>query len=67
MTAHRVPVRTLCEFAARQGDLDLRYTPAPTSEEGIAGHGAVQSRRGPRYQSEKPLAGQCGDLMVSGR
>jgi len=67
MTAHRVSVRTLCEFAARKGDLDLRYTPAPTSEEGIAGHGEVQARRGPRYQSERPLAGQCGNLLVSGR
>jgi len=31
MTTHKVSVRTLCEFAARKGDLDLRYTPAPTS------------------------------------
>ena len=67
MTDLNVAVRTLCEFAARKGDLDLRYTPAPTSEEGIAGHGAVQARRGPRYQSEVALAGQCGKLMVSGR
>ena len=67
MTGLNVAVRTLCEFAARKGDLDLRYTPAPTSEEGIAGHGAVQARRGPRYQSEVALAGQCGKLMVSGR
>lgn len=67
MTDLNVAVRTLCEFAARKGDLDLRYTPAPTSEEGIAGHGAVQARRGPRYQREVALAGQCGKLMVSGR
>ncbi|WP_421911894.1 ATP-dependent DNA helicase [Marinobacter sp.] len=67
MTDLNVAVRTLCEFAARKGDLDLRYTPAPTSEEGIAGHSAVQARRGPRYQSEMALAGQCGKLMVSGR
>ncbi|KPQ00242.1 ATP-dependent DNA helicase [Marinobacter sp. HL-58] len=67
MSELKVAVRTLCEFAARQGDLDLRYTPAPTSEEGIAGHGAVQARRGPRYQREVPLAGQSGGLMVSGR
>ncbi|MDX1458726.1 MAG: ATP-dependent DNA helicase [Marinobacter sp.] len=67
MNELRVAVRTLCEFAARKGDLDLRYTPAPTSEEGIAGHGAVQARRGPRYQSEVALAGQCGKLIVSGR
>lgn len=67
MTAHRVSVRTLCEFAARKGDLDLRYTPAPTSDEGIAGHSTVQARRSPRYQRERPLTGQCGDLIVSGR
>lgn len=67
MTDLNVAVRTLCEFAARKGDLDLRYTPAPTSEEGIAGHGSVRARRGPRYQSEVALAGQCGKLMVSGR
>jgi len=67
MTDLIVTVRTLCEFAARKGDLDLRYTPAPTAEEGIAGHSAVQARRGPRYQSEVALAGQCGKLMVSGR
>ena len=41
MTDLNVAVRTLCEFAARKGDLDLRYTPAPTSEEGIAGHGEI--------------------------
>ncbi|MDL0431803.1 ATP-dependent DNA helicase [Marinobacter sp. TBZ242] len=67
MSELKVAARTLCEFAARKGDLDLRYTPAPTSEEGIAGHGAVQARRGPRYQSELALAAQCGNLMVSGR
>jgi DNA excision repair protein ERCC-2 len=67
MSELRVAVRTLCEFAARKGDLDLRYTPAPTSDQGIAGHGAVQARRGPRYQSERLLAGRCGNLLVSGR
>lgn len=67
MTASHVAVRTLCEFAARKGDLDLRYTPAPSSEEGIAGHTVVQGNRGPRYQSERSLAGQCGSLVISGR
>ena len=63
----KVAVRTLCEFAARTGDLDLRYTPAPTPEEGITGHSAVQGRRGAGYQAELPLSGQCGGLLVSGR
>ena len=42
----KVAVRTLCEFAARAGDLDFRYTPAPSAEEGIAGHQAIQAKRG---------------------
>jgi DNA excision repair protein ERCC-2 len=29
-----VAVRELCEFTAKQGDLDLRFTPAPTALEG---------------------------------
>ncbi|WP_235937656.1 ATP-dependent DNA helicase [Marinobacter caseinilyticus] len=67
MSGLRVAVRTLCEFAARKGDLDLRYTPAPTAEEGIAGHQAIQGRRGYGYQSEFALSGQCGELTLSGR
>ncbi len=63
----KVAVRTLCEFAARRGDLDFRYTPAPTAEEGIAGHQAIQSRRGYGYQSEYPLTGECLGLTLSGR
>ncbi|WP_375172432.1 helicase C-terminal domain-containing protein [Marinobacter sp.] len=63
----KVAVRTLCEFAARQGDLDFRYTPAPTAEEGIAGHQSIQSRRGYGFQSEYPLTGECLGLRLSGR
>ena len=62
-----VAVRTLCEFAARHGDLDFRYTPAPSAEEGIAGHQAIQSRRGYGYQSEYLLTGECLGLKLSGR
>jgi len=63
----KVAVRTLCEFAARHGDLDFRYTPAPSSEEGIAGHQAIQSRRGYGYKSEYSLTGNCLGLELSGR
>lgn len=63
----KVAVRTLCEFAARRGDLDFRYTPAPSSEEGIAGHQAIQSRRGYGYKSEYLLTGECLGLKLSGR
>ena len=40
-----VSVRTLCEFAARRGDLDLRFHLAPSGQEGVAGHRIVTSRR----------------------
>ncbi|WP_199457684.1 MULTISPECIES: helicase C-terminal domain-containing protein [unclassified Marinobacter] len=63
----KVAVRTLCEFAARHGDLDFRYTPAPTSEEGIAGHQAIQAKRGYGYKSEYSLTGNCMKLELSGR
>ena len=63
----KVAVRTLCEFAARKGDLDFRYTPAPSAEEGIAGHQAIQSRRGYGYKSEYLLTGECLGLELSGR
>ena len=42
---YTVAVRTLCEFAAKQGDLDLRFTPAPSAQQGQAGHQTVIARR----------------------
>lgn len=65
--SYTVAVRALCEFAARVGDLDLRFTPAPSALEGTAGHGLVQSRRGKHYEAEISLAGQYQDLQVRGR
>ncbi|MBW8316822.1 MAG: ATP-dependent DNA helicase, partial [Hydrogenophaga sp.] len=62
-----VAVRTLCDFAARRGDLDLRFTPSPSGSEGVAGHGEVTSRRGAGYQREVPLASQWHGLRVQGR
>jgi DNA excision repair protein ERCC-2 len=66
-TSLKVAVRTLCEFAARTGDLDFRYTPAPSAEEGIAGHQALQGRRGYGYKSEYLLTAECLGLKLSGR
>ncbi|WP_242634417.1 ATP-dependent DNA helicase [Marinobacter salicampi] len=63
----RVAVRTLCEFAARAGDLDHRYTPSPTSDEGREGHARVQARRGQGYEAELMLSGQCQGLSLKGR
>lgn len=63
-----VAVRELCEFTAKQGDLDLRFTPAPTALEGMQGHVLAAARRGPGYRSEVALAGTYqGRLQVRGR
>ncbi len=62
-----VAVRMLCEFTAKRGDLDLRFTPAPTALEGIEGHAAVAARRGPRYEAEVTLTGTHRELTVRGR
>ena len=62
-----IAVRALCEFTAKQGDLDLRFTPSPTALEGIAGHALVTGRREDGYQSELRLEGQHGLLRVRGR
>lgn len=62
-----VPVRALCDFTARRGDLDLRFTPTPTAQDGIAGHQLVTSRRGPEYETEITLRGEFGPLVIRGR
>ncbi|MBZ9566444.1 ATP-dependent DNA helicase [Modicisalibacter tunisiensis] len=62
-----VAVRTLCAFTARRGDLDRRFTPAPSAQEGMAGHALVTGRRGADYQRELPLEGRHGELVVRGR
>jgi DNA excision repair protein ERCC-2 len=63
----RIAVRSLCEFAARTGDLDHRYTPSPSAEQGRSGHARVQARRGADYQAEVRLTGQCQGLLLTGR
>ena len=66
-TGYRVAVRELCEFTAKAGDLDLRFTPSPTAQEGIAGHRTVTARRGPQYQAEVALSGVFHELRIRGR
>jgi DNA excision repair protein ERCC-2 len=66
-TGYRVAVRELCEFTAKAGDLDLRFTPSPTAQEGIAGHRTVAARRGPQYQAEVALSGMFHELRIRGR
>ena len=65
--SYSIAVRALCEFTAKVGDLDLRFTPSPTALEGIVGHRTVASRRSDDYQSEIALEGAYQDLTVKGR
>ena len=64
---YSVAVRAMCEFTAKVGDLDLRFTPSPSAQEGIAGHRTVSGRRDPQYQSEVALSGSFHELTVRGR
>ena len=62
-----VAVRALCEFTAKAGDLDQRFTPSPTAAQGVEGHQHVQRQRPAGYEAEIPLQGMHGALQVKGR
>lgn len=64
---YTVSVRNLCAFAARSGDLDQRFTPSPTAQQGRQGHQLVAQRRAPHHESEVSLSGRFGGLVVRGR
>ncbi len=64
---YAVAVRELCEFSAKRGDLNLRFTPSPTAEEGKAGHKTVAARRGPTHRAEVFVTGTYRELVVRGR
>ncbi|SFG68423.1 ATP-dependent DNA helicase [Pseudomonas sp. NFACC45] len=64
---YSIAVRALCEFTAKTGDLDLRFTPSPTAMEGIVGHRTVASRRSEGYQAEVSLEGRYQTLQIKGR
>lgn len=63
----KVAVRSLCEFAAREGSLEHSHTPSPSSKEGLKGHKTVQARRPATYQPEYLLQGECLGVMLRGR
>lgn len=65
--SYPIAVRALCNFTAKLGDLDRRFTPAPTAQEGMIGHAIVAARRGADYQTEVALSGEYGQLHVRGR
>lgn len=62
-----IAVRSLCEFTAKAGDLDERFTPVPSAREGIEGHATLARRRGVGYESEITLESDYGELRVRGR
>ncbi len=64
---YTVAVRELCEFTAKRGDLDRRFTPAATALEGLAGQSTVAQRRGQDYETEIALETVVGALRVRGR
>jgi Rad3-related DNA helicase len=65
--AYTVSVRELCEFTAKRGDLDRRFTPSATALEGLIGQSTVAQRRGQDYEIEIALEVNCGPLRVRGR
>ena len=64
---YTIAVRELCEFTAKRGDLDRRFTPAATALEGLAGQSTVAQRRGQDYETEIALETTVGALRVRGR
>lgn len=66
-TKFTVSVGDLASFCCKTGDLDLRFTPAPSGVEGIEGHKAIYARRNDDYQSEISLEYHFDELLVRGR
>ena len=62
-----VAVRELCAFAAKAGDLDHRFTPSPSAQEGLDGHKTVATRRGAARRNEVAVTGEYKQLTVRGR
>ena len=62
-----VSIKTLVEFAAKRGNLDRGFTPAPSGQDGIEGHKKVTANRHKDYQSEVALSITYGDITFRGR
>ncbi|WP_162845982.1 ATP-dependent DNA helicase [Seongchinamella sediminis] len=66
MTEFRLSVRDLVAFCHRSGDIDHRYTPSPTGEQGMEGHQRIYRRRPESYLREYPVRyrHQQGDIEL---
>lgn len=62
-----ISVKALCNFTAKKGDLDRRFTPAPSAQEGVWGHAQAAARRGASYETEMALSATEATLTVRGR
>ena len=62
-----ISVKALCDFTAKKGDLDRRFTPAPSAQEGVWGHAQAAARRGASYETEMALNTNEATLTVRGR
>ncbi len=62
-----VAVKSLCAFAVKAGDLDLRFVPVPSASEGQAAHQWVQRRRPAHYMAERSVQGTVMGLPLRGR
>ena len=63
----RVGVRALCDFTARRGDLDHRFTPSPNARDGLEGQARVVATRGEGYRAEVSVAEEVAGLRIQGR
>lgn len=52
MTELAIAVTDLARFCHRSGDIDHRFSPSPTGEQGVAGHQRLYARRSASYCSE---------------
>ena len=67
MIEFKVSVRDLVAFCHRRGDIDHRYTPSPTAEQGMEGHQRIYRRRPDSYLREYPVQylHRQGDIQLS--
>jgi len=56
MTEFSLSVRDLVAFCHRSGDIDHRYTPSPSAEQGMEGHQRIYRRRPDSYVREYPVS-----------
>ena len=65
MTEIAIAVRELVAFCHRSGDIDHRFTPSPTSRQGIEGHQRVYQSRPASYQREFSVSHQFQHADIS--